>query len=413
MVTKRLMPRRVPLSDVDAFVRAGESAFGLIPEDDDVAFYSNIFDADYALGVYDGGRIVATASANPYELTLPAGADQPLPTITVPGVTAVGVQPTHRRRGLLTALMRHQIGDYRSRGVRLSILTASEGAIYGRFGYGLASSFQGVAVDTRRAVLRDDAPTTGRMRLLDPDDARKVLPELQDQARRLRPGEINRLAPWWDRYFDDPEKDREGGGPQFHAVHESDRGEADGWITYRYHSYWGRGLPSHRVDLRGLVALDPPARASLWRYLLQLDLVGEVTAATLPTDEALRWLLTDPRQARVTDVGDHLWVRLIDVPGSLAARGYSAEEQLVLDVADEGRFRLETGASGASCRLARKGEKADLTLALGDLAAIYLGGVRPSVLAAAGRVREERAGALGRADAAFASSIAPYCSTDF
>jgi predicted acetyltransferase len=413
MVTQRLVPRRVPVEDVDAFVRAGELAFGLVSDDDDVALYSNLFDADYALAVYDGGRIVATASANPFELTLPAASGHPFPTITVPGVTAVGVQPTHRRRGLLTALMRRQIRDYRERGLLLSILTASEGAIYGRFGYGLASSFQGVALNTHRVALRTDAPGGGRIRLLDVDDARKVLPELFDKARRHRPGEITRLAPWWDRYFDDPERDRDGGGGQFHAVHESARGRPDGWISYRYHTSWGHGLPAHRVDLRGLIALDDVAHASLWRYLLDLDLVGEVTAAALPVDEPVRWQLTDPRQMRVTEVGDHLWARLIDLPGALAARGYSADEQLVLDVAEEGCFRLETGPTSGSCRRARKGERVDLVLGLSELGAIYLGGVRPSVLAAAGRVGEERAGALARADAVFASPVAPYCSTDF
>jgi predicted acetyltransferase len=413
MVTQRLVPRRVPVDDVDAFVRAGEAAFGLVADDDDIAFYSNLFDPDYAIAVYDRGRIVATATANPFELTLPAAADHAFPTITVPGVTAVGVQATHRRRGLLTAMMRRQIRDYRERGVLLSILTASEGAIYGRFGYGLASSFQSVVLSTRPAVLRTDAPGGGQIRLLDNDDARKVLPEVHEEGRRRRPGEISRLAPWWDRYFDDPEKDREGGGGQFHAVHESARGRPDGWVTYRYHSSWGHGLPAHRVDLRGLVGLDPVAHASLWRYLLELDLVGELTAAVLPVDEPLRWLLADPRQMRVTDAGDHLWVRLIDVPRALAARGYSADVELVLDVRDEGCFRLETGPSSGSCRTARKGEKVDLTLGLGELGAIYLGGVRPSVLAAAGRVSQERAGALSRADAAFASPVAPYCSTDF
>jgi len=413
MVTRRLVPRRVPVDDVDAFVRAGEAAFGLVADDDETAFYSNLFDPDYAIAVYDRGRIVATASANSFELTLPAATGQAFPAITVPGVTAVGVQPTHRRQGLLTAMMRRQIRDYRERGLLLAILTASEGAIYGRFGYGLASSFQSVALNTRQAIVRAGAPGGGQIRLLDVDDARKVLPEVHDQGRRRRPGEISRLAPWWDRYFDDPEKDRDGGGGQFCAVHESARGRPDGWVTYRYHSSWGHGLPAHRVDLRGLVALDQVAHAALWRYLLELDLVGELTAAAVPLDEPLRWLLTDPRQMRVTDVGDHLWVRIIDVPGALAARGYSADDELVLDVRDEGCFRLETGPASGSCRTARKGERVDLTLGLSELGAIYLGGVKPSVLAAAGRVAEERAGGLGRADAAFGSPVAPYCSTDF
>jgi predicted acetyltransferase len=412
-----LQPTRVSNDQAQAFVRAEGVAFGQTGEPEGAEdYYASLLIpdlAEFGLAVSDAGRMVATASAIRFELTLPAGPDQKFPAITVPGVTAVGVHPTHRRRGLLSKLMSRQLADFRDAGFPLSILLASESVIYGRFGYGLASSWQSISIDSHRDAFRQPPPGDGFVRLLDPADAGKVLPGIHDQARRLRPGEVSRQPQWWDHHFKDPEKDRHGGGGRFYAVHESAAGDPDGYVSYRYHYNWDKGIPSHRVDVSECFTLDDGAYAALWRFVLDLDLVGEVTATIRPMDDPLRWLLADPRHRRVTAVGDFLWVRVLDVPAALSARGYGASDQLVLDVRDAGLFALDTGPESGSCRAASRGKKVDFSLTLADLGAIYLGGVKPSTLAAAGRITEERTGALGRADAAFASPVAPFCSTDF
>jgi predicted acetyltransferase len=418
MAADQLELRPVDAGEVVAFVRAVDAAFGNVPTDEDLAYFTALTVPDQTLAVFDGGRIVATAGWNAFELTLPAAAGSAYPVISVPGVTAVGVHPTHRRQGLLNRMMTRQLDDLRRRGELLAILTASESVIYGRYGYGLAQSFQEVAVASRRAAFRRPVVTGGHMRLADPDEAGKILPDLHDRARRLRPGEISRPPQWWEWQFRDPEKDRDGGGARFYAVHESDRGEPDGYTSYRYHHSWPDGLPSSRVAVRDVTALTPDVYAALWRFLLDLDLVGEVTCHSRPLDETLRWLLAEPRQLRTTGIGDHIWARIIDVPGALAARGYGTEEQLVLDVQwpdpdSAGRFALTTGPDAGHCRKARRSDKTDLVLGLADLGAVYLGAVGLSVLARAGRVVEERPGALARADAAFASPVAPFCGTGF
>lgn len=410
-----LQPEPVGRDDVEAFVRAAETAFGDLLDDEDVAEYRAVFDPDFAIAIRDRGRIVATAGALPLELTLPSGPGRANPTITVPGVTAVGVKPTHRRRGLLTRMMQYQLSDYRDRGFPLAILVAAEGSIYGRFGYGAATFSRALSVDRRRAAFHEPAPTAGRMWLVDPDEAAKLLPGIHARARRVQPGEVARSAPWWEHHLKDREKHRDGGGGRFYAVHESDGGDADGWVSYRYHTRSKDGGPQGRADVDQLVAVGPDALASLWRFTLGLDLIDEVSADHRPLDDPLHWLLADGRQARTTDVSDHVWVRVVDVAAALAARGYGVECRLVLEVAGEapGRFVLETGPGEGSCRRARKGEKADLVVGPSELGAIYLGGVRPSELAAAGRVTELRHGALARADQAFAGGQAPFCSIDF
>jgi len=414
-----LDPHPVGPADAAAFVRAVETSFGEVPDDEDIArLTSNFFDPGLAIAVTDAGRIVATAGAHLFDLTLPAGAGQPCPIVTVPGVTAVGVVPTHRRRGLLTKLMAAQLSDYRSRGFPLAILTASETVIYGRFGYGLAQSFQSVAIEASRARFAGSAPVAGAITLLDHDEAAKVLPDVHDRFRRLQPGELNRRSWWWDNHLADRVADRMGGGGRFYAIHESPVGEADGWVSYRIHPDWTDVLPHARVEIYDLIGLDHTAAAELWRFVLELDLVQEVRAYRRPLDDPLRWLLADPRRLRTTAVIDHLWVRIIDVIGALAARGYGVDDRLVLDIVGNdpgsaGRFALDTGATAGACRPAKRWEKTDLVLGLADLGAIYLGGVRPTTLARAGRMHEVRAGALRVADQAFASPTAPFCTIGF
>ncbi|MGH9104232.1 MAG: GNAT family N-acetyltransferase [Acidimicrobiales bacterium] len=412
--------RRVPEQEALAFARVAELAFGEVATDEVAReTVDECYDPGWAIGVYDGGELVATTSAVGLELTLPAGPGPAFPLVAVPGVTAVSVLPTHRRRGLLSRMMAYQLETFREREVPLAILTASESAIYGRYGYGLASSYQSLAIATKRSgflgtTWQDDSGP-GQLRLVDAADAGKLLPDAHDRARRLRPGEITRSQDHWARILADPERHRHGGGARMYVVHYGEGGEVDGYASYRYQRKWEAGLPGHTVAVEDIYSVSPVAHAALWRFLLDIDLVEEVTVGKRPIDEPLRWWLADPRRLRTTSFCDFLWARLVDVPRALASRGYGTETELVLELTGPAteRYWLATSSSAGSCRRARAGESADVVLGLGELGAIYLGGCRPSALAGAGRVREARPGALVRADGAFASPLAPFCGTGF
>jgi predicted acetyltransferase len=412
--------RSVPEAEAMELARVVGLAFGNVVTDVEAEeTIRECFDPDWAIGAYDAGRLVATASAVSLELTLPAGAGHAFPVLAVPGVTVVTVLPTHRRRGLLNQMMAHQLSQFRDREVPVSVLTASESAIYGRYGYGLASSYQTVAVSSKRSGFLGapggDGPGTGQLRLVDVAEAARVLPGVHGRARRLRPGEVSRSEACWANILADRERQRDGGGARLYVVHEGADGGADGYASYRYHWKWDGGLPAHRVAVEDMYSTSPEVHAALWRFLLDVDLVEEVVVGHVPLDEPLRWRLADPRQVRTTTISDFLWARLADVPAALGARGYGAETELVLEVPGSSteRYLLATSPAAGSCRRARDSEGTDLVLGLRELGAIYLGGCRPSVLAAAGQVRESRAGALGRADAAFASPLAPFCGTHF
>lgn len=303
------------------------------------------------------------------------------------------------------------LDDARARDEPLAGLFASEAVIYGRFGFGCAAGGLGLTIDTRRAAFARPPDLAGRMRLLDETDARETLPAIYEQARPRTPGMLSRSAARWEWAFHDPEHLREGAGRQF-VVADRDRGYA----RYRIKEDADPAGPAGTLRVLELVAVDDEALAGLWRYLLDVDLVVTVRASLRPVDELLPLLLTDPRQA-VTGIVDGLWLRVLDVPTALAARTYAADGSLVLAVRDDfcpavaGTYLLEARDGRGRC--APTGAAPHLSLEARDLGAVYLGGVRPSQLARAGRVTEHRPGALAHADRLFLSSPAPWCPFEF
>ena len=368
---------------------------------------------DRTVAVFERGEIVATAGAYTFDMTFPG----PVP-VSVAGVTAVTVRSTHRRQGLLTRMMRHQLDDVRARGECVAALTASESLIYGRFGYGKASVTSSFRIDTGRSEFERPVVDKGRLRLVDADAAAKVLPDLHDASRRRTIGDISRSQGWWDTWFSDPKDERGGATARFHLVHESAKGRADGYATYRLKGNWEEGLPQSELWVGDVVADDPSVYAALWRSMLDVDLVRTVVAWSRPTDDPVQWLVADPRQVRTTKSTDMLWVRLVDVAHALAARRYSGSGELVIDVADgfcpwnEGRYLLAVDDDGsATCTPTKK--KADIRTTATELGAAFLGHPCFVAMARAGRVEELRAGAVERADALFRTPVTPYSRTGF
>ncbi len=363
-----------------------------------------------------GNRIVATAAAYSLELTLPGGT-----MIPAGGVTWVGVLPTHRRRGLLTSLMRRQLDDIAARGEALAVLTASESSIYGRFGYGMASFAASFEIARRHADFTERAQSigaTGRVNLIEHEEALDILPGVYERVRAEQPGAVSRSPQYWQGYLRDPYEIDEGFGPRFYVTYVSAAGTLDGAAFYRIMNSWHHGIASNILSVNELLAVTPVAYAAMWRYLLSVDLVETIRTARRPVDEPLRWLLSDPRRLRCTRLGDDLWVRILDIPAALSARSYRTEDRIIFEVTDafrpqsSGRYLLEAGTDGSTCRSDTRTE-ADLALDMTDLAAVYLGNASFSALARAGRVVELTPGALTRADLLFSTDRAPYCGTPF
>ncbi|WP_037893027.1 GNAT family N-acetyltransferase [Streptomyces sp. Tu 6176] len=382
-------------------------AFGGVPEPgEERALYRALTECGRSLGVWDGDMCVATAGAFSFRVTVPGGAAVP-----AAGVTMVGVAATHRRRGLLTSMMRRQLDDVRSWGEPLALLTASEPGIYGRFGYGAASFQLRADIDTGRAGLSVPAGTDGvRLRYAEPADAADACEAVYARLVPGRPGMLAR-RPGWERLGLLDVESLRGGASPLQCVLAERGGEVTGYARYRVKPVWEDGGPEGTVELAELGALDPLSDAALWRFLFDIDLTSRLSLRNRPVDDAWQYLVSDIRRCR-TRQRDSLYVRLVDVGAALAARTYQAPVDVVLEVEDAfcgwnaGRWRLSGDAKGAVC--ARTSDAADLALSVRELGAAYLGGVPLTALAAAGRVRELRGGALAEAAVGFGSAVAPW-----
>ncbi len=405
--------RPVEEDEFPQFSRTLVAAFGgSPPPGEEIEEWRQGMPLDRTLAAFEGREMAGTTASFAFELTVPGQA-----TVQAAGVSWVGVLPTFRRRGVLTALMRRQIDNLRGRGELVAILLASESAIYGRFGYGMATTQAKLEIEKGRATLRDPVETPGRLTLLDKDAAAEVLPPVYDKARLRQPGFITRDPIWWKHLLVDRESWRNGASARFYVTHTDPSGSVDGYAFYRIKGEWESGLPKGCARVGDFVALSPEAYIALWKYLTSLDLVSTIEFRDRPVDEPIRWMLADPRRLRIMDLCDFLWVRLIDPIGALSARRYQMDGRLVFALTDSfcpdnsGCYELVGGPEGAECR--KTDSEPEVILAADDLGAAYLGGTRFSSLARAGRVRETTPDALHRADAMFGSDPLPWCSTDF
>lgn len=363
------------------------------------------------VAAFDGQRMVGSAAALRLELTLPGEV-----VASAAGVTLVGVLPTHRRRGVLTAMLERVLDDARGAGYALAALHASESAIYGRFGFGPATWALDARIDTVHAGFAGPVEDGGRIDLAEPGEALVALPDLFERHRRGCPGEVSRHPAWWDVVACDPEAWRDGAGPLEYALHRDVHGTADGYALYRRAPRFEAAIPAGTLRVEEVVAPDPAVYAALWRYLLDVDLVAAVTARTLAPQEPLRWLLADPRRLVATSYRDGLWLRPLDLPRCLTARRYTADGTLVLEVADRqipanaGRWLLQVANGVAACEPATVAP--DLRLDVAEVGSLLLGGVDAAALAAAGRISGDGE-AVRRAGRLLAWDRAPHCRTDF
>ncbi|MET7450823.1 GNAT family N-acetyltransferase [Streptomyces sp. NPDC005574] len=379
------------------------------PSDTELAARRAQFTPGRYLGAFDGDRCVATFKSFPQELTAVGGA--PVPADAVTGVT---VTATHRRRGLLTRMMAQDLAAAKERGDVVATLIAAEYPIYGRYGFGPATSMSEWTVDVPRTGLdrRRPAPEDGgRIDLVEAEDVRKFGPELHERLRRTQPGAVSRDEVWW-RVNTGALRYGSSWTEPFYAVYRSASGEVEGLVSYESDDNWHDKRPHNTVEVNWLIAATPAGERALWHYLCSIDWITQVKSGWRGPDDLLPLYLPDPRAARITTRSDWLWVRILDVVRALEARTYDRAGALVLEVVDRaglagGRFLLEVSARDASCTPTTR--DAELVLDVADLASLWLGDESALRLAALGRVREERAGAAREADALLRTSGRPWC----
>jgi predicted acetyltransferase len=393
---------RPPAEDeLRAAMEAAQAAFGEEVEDDEWNRERQILPASRALAAYDAGRPVGLAAAYAFDLSIPGG------ELPCAGVTWVGVLPSHRRRGILRDFMRRQLDDVRSWGEPIAALWASEASIYGRFGYGSAAPGIVAKSDPRRFALKDDHASRVTVRLIDADEAFRLVPGVYDRVRAGRAGMLSRSETWWKELrLADPKEWRRGASQKFFAVAEVE-GDAEGYATYRVKGEWEDGFPKGEVRVVEALATSAAVEREVWRFLHAIDLTVKVDVFSLDPASSLFLNVRDPRALGLR-LGDALWLRLVDLDAALKARSYKPGESIVLEVTDEvcpwnaGRYRVGDDAG-------RTEDMADLALDVADLAAAYLGAFDFHRLVHSGRASERREGAAEAATLLFRTDLPPYC----
>jgi predicted acetyltransferase len=377
-------------------------SFGDEARDYDREHMGKLMPHDRVWSALDNGTRVGTAAAFPFEMTIPGGVQ--LPTA---GVTWVGVVPTHRRRGVLTELMRNQLNDVHDRGEPIAALWASETAIYGRFGYGISAPHTTLKADKANFRFRDNPDPVGSVRFIDRDEAAKAFPAIRNQVRLRTPGMLTRSdAAWEIWHLADEEWMRRGRGPKFYVLYERD-GTPEGYAVYRIKENWDDGIARGELHVQELHAVSPVAQRELWRFLFGIDLVGRINMFIADPSMPLFLLVLDTRRLQYT-VGDGLWIRLVDAEAALRARSYAEDDAVVLEITDE-LFPANAGRYRVGTTVERTDDDPDLRLDVADLASAYLGAFTFERLADALRVEELTDGALARATAIFRTERPPYC----
>jgi len=396
--------------DLPVFLDTVHAAFGRFTETptDGGGLWWSAIEMDRALLAFTAdGRPVGTAAAYSFELTLPGEVLAP-----AAGVSAVGVLPSHRRQGVLSAMTRHQLTDLRAQGEFLAVLLASEATIYQRFGYGPATYTRRLTVTRHLAAFAQprarettDAPAasshTGSVEVLRRAECGEVLEEVYDRYRRAQPGALGRPHRWWALGAGAPPVTPT---PRYVAVHRDADGVPDGYASY--------SIDGETLTVDETITTDDTVFTALARFVLGHDLVTQCVFKHFPPDHPLRWQLADFSAGEVSHDEDRLWLRLLDVPRALIARGWFMDGELVLDVDDpflveHNRYLLTVRGGKADC--VPTDREPDLSLDVSDLGSVYLGGTAPSTLVRAGHIRAHHRGAAALADALFRAERSPHC----
>ena len=366
------------------------AGFGVWRPQETVEVWRSMMPPGSTVVACDGTDVVGVALFLDLQLTVPGGAVLPMA-----GVSFVTVASTHRRRGALRAMfaeLHRRMGAYPIAG-----LEASEGGIYGRFGYGPATIWQSLSVDRGQAGFHADVPDPGGVRIVQPAEHRQQLEDIYERWRLQTPGGLHTPAQLWDEVLADRDASRNGASAYFCLLHP------DGFVLYRVRS----GDKKDVAEVTKFAAATPTAYIALWRALLGLDLMERVNVVTHP-DSVLPYLLTNPRLVRTTGNEDGLWLRMLDIPTVLQARTYSADLSVVLEITDDelgggGRFALDVRDGRATC--APTDAVADVHTSLSVLGSLYLGTHRASAFATAHRLRCSDTALITALDASFASDV--------
>lgn len=366
-------------------------------------------DTFHPMAAFVGGKLAGASATISFEVTVPGYRQVPMA-----GVTATGVLATHRRQGLLRGMMHSMFDGALERGEPISMLSASEGSIYGRYGFSPATYRTRWEIERSEAELQPTEPSSGSLDLVDAVEARAAWPALHEVARLTTVGELSALPGWWNGLSDAASGTN---GPMRYLLHRDAAGDVDGIANFRLP--WSSTLDdAGTLVVEAIQASSHESYRAIWRLLLDFDLTRKVVAPARPRDEPLRWMLKNPRAMRTTRQSDNLWLRLLDVPSALESRAYATTESLTFSIesddmcpANVGTWHLNTDTTGSSCVRAKG--RPDLTLDVRALGSLYLGGMSAHLLTSADLIVPHHRDAVSKLSRMFRVDPEPHNSFGF
>lgn len=399
--------------DREALLAHDQSAFAFDTRGLDAEIDTAMIEWDRAFSAMRGDERAGIYVVFSFGLSVPGARGEPNRELPTAGLSWVAVHPDHRRRGVLRALMAHHLHSVHERGAEpVSILYASEPGIYGRFGYGVATSSHRHTIPARSRLRAPvDARVRTRFVAFEAEAHHELVVSLATRTALKRPGQTVRPASHWQRALADTPDRRPGGAEPLRLVLAERDGEPTGYALLRRTASWGDRAPTGTVRVLDVQALDPESEAALWRRTLDFDLMADVTTPPLPADHPLTMWSADVAKTDAARAYS-LWVRIVDVPAALIARGYAGPLDVVLEVTDAdlpwntGRWHLSS-ADGSAATCVPTTRQADLELNVRELGSAYLGGVTLASLGVAGLVHERTPGTLADCSAAWRTDLLP------
>ena len=381
-----LQLRPVSAGGLEDFARAEARANGWHATQEYVVHGQHSVAPDRTLAAFDGEELVGTSVSHQFEMRVPG------PILPLAGLGWVSVQPTHRRRGIMTEMMQAHLEVSHERNEPLSGLWSLQGGLYGRYGYAVSAFSEDWTIDRRRASLRTRPSGRSHLISLHTPESHRRFPAVYEDLQRNRIGVVSRSEIFWDVEFEDRNDQRHGRSGYFFVGSECNS-ELDGYLKYRINSETGE------LTVSELIANSLDAYVGLWDYLFGLERIRTIRAANRPVDDPLPRLLADSR-AMSRALNDAMWLRLVDVKSALEQRHYHREGRVIFELRDracpwnDGCFELETSEQGVSCASTTKSP--EISLDVSELGAVYLGGSSTLTLHNAGLVEEHRDGAVRR-----------------
>ena len=365
--------------------------------------------AEQSLCAFDGDRMVASSGAFDFKMRFNGR------TVPADGVTMVSADPGYRRRGIVRQLITGLLHRARRNGVPVSILWASMGAIYQRFGYGLGSSSVSYDIPRRYIAFQFGDRAPGTVRLLEHETALPLVQEIYRGYSGAANGMLHRAPEYWQIMLR-----REQGQHSYVGVYFDASDVPRGYCLYR--TKWqedGSFEPSQVMDVFDLAWLDMEAYRGLWEYFAGHDLVNRVRLTHVPEDDPAPNLFLEPRMLQ-RKVWDGIWLRIVDVEHALTARGYDYPGEAVIEVVEDdicdwnnGQYRITTGGDAVSVERVHGVREPDIVTRPDALASLLMGQARASDLARMERLTMAARDREAALDALFSTRRRPCCPNDF